>query len=122
MPGRFIEIGKTLSDRLAERTLDCLARLCAGKRGNLVLQRGECIGDVIGQEIPPCRQQLAELDEDRTQFGECEYQPFAAWKLVDLRTRARNYPACPAQHAKAMRVIDHFIQAVAHQHDGDAQQ
>ena len=118
----FIESGKALADRLAERVFDRFARLRSGKRSNLVLKCGECVGDVSGQEIPPCRQQLAELDEDWTQLGECKHQPFAAWKRVDLRTRARHHPACPAQQAKSMRVIDHFIQAVAHQYDGDAQQ
>ncbi|WP_291144245.1 hypothetical protein [Dokdonella sp.] len=65
---------------------------------------------------------MAELDEDRTQFGECEYHrsPRGSWSICALARGTTQRAQRNTQ--KAMRVIDHFIQAVAHQHDGDAQQ
>ena len=46
-----------------------------GKRRHPILQLGEFVGDVFRQQIAAGRQNLAELDEDRTEILERAPQP-----------------------------------------------
>ena len=43
-----------------------------GSTSHLILQLGQFVGDVRRQQIAACRQRLAELDENRSEFLECE--------------------------------------------------
>ncbi len=62
------EILKDCFPRLSVSALDDRPRLLAGERRHLILQFGQFQGDVVGQQIAPGGQHLAELDENRPQI------------------------------------------------------
>ena len=66
--GQFLFI-----DRFQQRD-----RLRGRERRHLVLQFGELIGEVGGHQVAPRREQLSELDENRTQIFQRETQSFRA--------------------------------------------
>src|SRR5664280_1950185 len=77
---RSIEAREDGVDRLAERVLDDGARHGVGKRRDAILQPGQLVGDVGGQEVAPRREHLAELDEDGAEPLETQAQALAAWR------------------------------------------
>ena len=89
----------------------------AGKRRHLVLQLRELLGDIIGQQVAPRGQRLAELHEDRAELLECQAQPLGA-----RARRAMLKPGPPgnqedeAQRAVQVRGAHQIVEPVAHQH------
>ncbi len=62
---RFFENGEHLFGGAAIGAFDDGARHLAVERRHAILQLGEFVGDVDGQQVAPRRQRLAELHEDR---------------------------------------------------------
>ena len=87
-----LEAGEDLLDRPAERRLDQGASLRRRERRHPVLQLGEFVGDVLGQQVATGRQHLAELDEDRAQMLQRHAQPVAARRVEAAPERAQPHP------------------------------
>src|SRR5205807_3517194 len=68
-----------LGDRLFVRLLECRDDFFPGEGRNVVLQLGELLRNVLGDEVGTHRQQLAELYEHRAQRLDGQAQALAAW-------------------------------------------
>jgi len=73
-----IETCVHLAERPAERALDFGRGKFVRKRRHLVLELRQFIGDVRRQQVAPCREHLAELDEYRAQRLQRVAQPHGA--------------------------------------------
>ncbi len=73
-----VELLEYLGDRLAERALDLGDGELSRKRRHLVLELGQLVGEVGGQQIAARREHLSELDEDRSESFERAAQPHRA--------------------------------------------
>ena len=78
----LLELRKHFGDGLAVGLFDDLPRDGAVERRHAILQLHQLVRDVVGQQVAPRRDRLAELDEDRTQLLEREPQPFASAGLA----------------------------------------
>ncbi len=74
----FLESAQVRVERRAVGALDAGARHRARERRHVVLQLGQLVGDVVGQQVASRGQGLAELDEDRSELLEREPQPLGA--------------------------------------------
>ena len=116
----LVEGGEASADGGAERAFDGDARLAAGERCDLVLQRGQFVGDVGRQQIATGREDLAELDEDRPELGQGQDQARAARQGRDLGRRARHEQARPTQDAEAVGIVDDVIESITYDDRRDA--
>ena len=73
-----LKVGECRLDGATERLFDFGACLGGRKGRHLVLQFGQFVGDVLGQQVAPCREHLPELDENRTQRLKGLPQPYGA--------------------------------------------
>ena len=62
-----MEVGEDGFYRVTEGAFDFGARLGGGEWRHLVLQLGQLLGEVLGQQVAARRQHLAKLDEDRAE-------------------------------------------------------
>jgi len=76
-----------------------------------VLQSGEFICDIGGNQVAPGREYLAEFDEDRPECFERLAQPYRA-RLVERAPEQRDHDQRP-QPAEALMAEDKFFQAEA---------
>ena len=79
---RRCELGEQFAQRASEIRFDRSNRLLRWKRRHAVLQLGQLIGDVERQQVAAGGQNLAELDEDRTQRLQRQPQPDCRWLPV----------------------------------------
>ena len=115
--GRFIELNEDVAEWSSEGSLD-------GRDGHLrregrhpILQPRELVGDVRRQQIPPGRQHLAELDEDRPKPFQRLAQSLAA-RRIEISADRHN----PGHHAKPGLLEareDEFVEAVAERDPDD---
>ena len=86
-------------DRLSVGTLQRRQDLLGGKGRHAILQLGQFVGDIGGQQIASGRQHLAELHEDRSQVLQRQPQAFGArFRQIapeGERARGRPQPAKP---------------------------
>src|SRR2546425_10828744 len=76
--GLQFEFLENFCDRLAERALDLGHRDLAWKWRHPVLEFRQLVGEVGGEQVPACREHLAELDENGAERFERQAQPCAA--------------------------------------------
>ena len=81
------------------------------ERRHPVLQSGEFVGDIGGNQVAPGGEHLAEFDEDRPERFERLAQPDRA-RLVERAPEQRDHDQRP-QPAKALMAEDEFFQAEA---------
>ncbi len=77
----LVEAAEHVTDARAELFFDQLDRQLLIERRHAVLQQHQFVGDVLGQQIAPCRQQLPELDENRPQVLERQTKAYAPAQL-----------------------------------------
>ena len=75
------ELAEDLLDRAPERVAHDRGRRLAGERRHPILEAGELVGDVFGQQVAAGREDLAELDEDRAEILQRAAQPHRARRL-----------------------------------------
>src|SRR6185295_12365284 len=106
-----VEVLEYLFDRKAISTLDGAIDLLYGKRGNLILQLGQLVGDVQRNQITSRGQYLAEFDEYGPERLQCQSQPLAtrAPKMAPEQRRRQQ----GTQHAHTFMTEDKFVESVA---------
>jgi len=88
-----VEAGVELRHRLAQRALDLGLRQRAVEGRDAVLQQRQLRRHVGRQQVAAGGEDLAELDEDRTQFLQRQAQPLAARHGRHARRRGRDQAA-----------------------------
>ena len=90
----------------------------AVERRHAILQLGELVGDVRGQQVAARGQRLAELHEDRAELLERERAGVRARGASPRRTAQVHgrQQEQEAQRPIQVRGAHEFVQAVAHQH------
>jgi hypothetical protein len=76
--GRQVKTRKHLTERFVIGCGEDAFNVGAGKGWHLVLQPGELLGDVRGNQVAPCRQYLSEFDENRSQGFQRQAQAYSA--------------------------------------------
>jgi hypothetical protein len=71
---RVVEAGEEGLERASELRLDGPSRLRAGERRQPVLQIRQVGRQLLADQVGARRQELAQLDEARSQFGQCPGQ------------------------------------------------
>ena len=113
----FLENREHLFGGAAIRAFDDGARHLAVERRHAILQLGEFVGDVDGQQVAPRGQRLAKLHEDRSQLLEREAQTFGARRIAAThRPGPGRQQEQEAQRAIQMSGAHEFVQPVTHQH------
>ena len=120
---RLVEALEDLGDRPAVGALDDRARLGARERRHAVLQLRELVGDVLGQQVAPGRERLAELDEDRPQPLQREADALAARAAARaLEPGRRRQVEHEAQRPEQVGREDDVVEPVPHEHALDGEQ
>ncbi|SAJ33735.1 Uncharacterised protein [Enterobacter cloacae] len=119
------EAGEDLFDLRAQLFLDALDRQLRREGRHLVLQPGQFVGDVVGQQVAAGGENLAELDEDRSEVLQRQAQARAAGQF-QLAPRqpapgqgGTEQAQPPGQHRQ---FEDQVVQAVADDDALDAQE
>ena len=114
---RLVEFAKQFGHRPAQRPLDGLPRLAAGKRRHPILEFDQLLGDVVRQQIAPRRQGLAKLDENGSQVLQCAANTTAARQSTIHSGRASLQAQLDqmAQRTGQLLDIDVFVQPVPQQ-------
>jgi hypothetical protein len=114
--GGVIEAGKYFVQRLIESALDAGNGHSRIERRHAVLQPGQFVGNIGGQQVAPGGEHLAELDKNRPQALQGFAQALAAWR-VQVAPPAQN-TRCATQQGLLKAVEDEFVQAIT-QHNPD---
>ncbi len=114
-----LEVREVLLERCAQRGLDLGARDVEGQARRIVLQRFERAGPLGRQQVPPRRQDLAELDEGGAQRGQEPGEALRCAQRLQFGVgRGRTVEELPAQgQARQQRA-----EAMARGDGGDAAQ
>ncbi len=108
---RLAELQERLLEREAQLVLDDLAHLGEGERRHVVLEPAQLGDDVRRDDVGPGREQLAELDERRTEL--VEHLPQVAPALGAHRgVRARLDPSPPGQQVGQLVPLEEVAEAV----------
>ncbi len=119
----FLEHREHLLGGAAVGLLDDGARDTAVEGWHAVLELGELVGDVRGQQVAARGQRLAELDEDGAQLLQCLAQPFGARRLATAhRPGPRRQQEQESQRPIQVGGAHEFVQPVPHQHALDLDQ
>src|SRR5207244_9579709 len=97
---RFIKRREQSGERAREFGLDQGTRLGAWERRQAILQARKVDGDFLAEEIGPRRQELAELDETRSEFAESGGEPLARAR-PDRAAAACKQPGEPQERPSA---------------------
>ncbi len=111
--GPGLEAGKQLCHRLAEALFDNGYGLLFGEGGYIVLELGQLIGNITGQQVAPGGQHLPQLDENRTQLLQGPAQAHAPGQV---RRRVQAPGQQPQNHTgqgPQSPAIDKLVQPVA---------
>ena len=115
---RLAELEERLLERQSQLLLDHLAHLRERERRHVVLEAAELGDDVRGDDIRPRREQLAELDERRTELVEHLAQvPSTLGAGSGLG--ARLDPRGPRQHVGELVPLEEVAEAVPDRDLGD---
>ncbi len=111
--GRTLEAGKQLGHRFAQRLLDNGDGLLLRKRRYIVLQPGQLVRDILGQQVAPRGQHLPELYENRPQFLQRTAQAHSP-RQIRRRVQApwRKVQGEARQRAQAL-LVDKLIESIA---------
>ncbi len=118
----LVEREKDVLQRLAVGLLDDRARDDAGEGRHVVLQMGELFGEIIGQQIAARGQDLAELDEDRSEILQrAAYAPRAR-RAVAAKPVPRQQVHDEAHRTEQRQIENDLVETMPDQHQIDMNQ
>lgn len=120
--GIHLKLGKEFGHRAAQSVFDDFLGFHTAKGRHPILQPGQLHGDIIGQQIPPGGEHLAELDEHRPQGFQRQTQPLTARGAGPHQPAGGKKQQQKAQIARDGSFEDKGIEALEREHTRDLEQ